>query len=185
MVANEYSGCVYLATNTINGRAYIGKTVDRLFNRKATHKNAAASGRRTVFCHAIRKHGWGSFVWSQLFVSNCEAALLDAEVALIAAYRSAGVKLYNQTAGGEGLQMPCTEARRAKVAAALKGRKVSQSHRQKISEAMKGRRCSPEHIEKIRQSKLGTKLPPWTPERRAKVAATRAAKAATTSSERA
>lgn len=170
MLKSGYTGCVYLATNTINGRAYIGKAVAGLAPRKAGHRYASKS-RGTPFMAAIRKHGWAAFAWVELFLSDDDATLLDAEIELIAAYRLAGLDLYNITSGGEGLSMPCSEQRRRKASAALKGRSFSKAHRRKLSEARMGYKPSAAAVAKMRETKRGKKLPGWTPERRAKVAA--------------
>lgn len=178
MVSRAYRGCVYLATNTINGRAYIGKTVSGLASRIITHHHAAKSGRKVPLCAAIRRYGRAAFQWRELFVSDDESALLAAEVALIADYRAAGYALYNLTPGGEGLSLPCTDDRRRKVSASMKGRIFSPEHLARLREAARGKPKSREHVEKVRQTKIGRKLPPWSAERRAKCAATWAAKRA-------
>lgn len=175
MLKPGYTGCVYLATNTVNGRAYIGKAVAGLASRKAGHRYAAKS-RRTPFMAAIRKHGWAAFVWIELFLSDDEAALLNAEIALIADYSAAGDRLYNITPGGEGTAMPCTDERRRKASAALKGRPLSSEHRRKLSAARMGYKPAPAAVAKMRETKRGKRLPSWTAERRAKVAASWKAK---------
>lgn len=174
----KYTGCVYLATNLANGKAYIGKTISGLASRKITHRHAAAYGRRSPFLAALRKYGFDAFDWRELFSSDDEAALLAAEVALIADYRRSGAQLYNLTDGGEGLAMPCTEERRGKLSVAMKGREVSAETRSKLRASRLGRRVSPETVAKIRLAKVGKKMAGWSDERRAKCAATWAAKTA-------
>jgi group I intron endonuclease len=177
MLQARYTGCVYLATNTVNGRAYIGKAVAGLATRKIGHRYASKS-RRTPFMEAIRKHGWDAFAWAELFLSDDESALLNAEIALIADYRATGVRLYNITPGGEGTAMPCTDERRRKVSASMTGRTLSDEHRRKLSEGRKGVPVSAQTRSKISAAKTGKKLPRWTPERRAKFVASWDAKRA-------
>lgn len=174
----KYTGCVYLATNLTNGKAYIGKTISGMASRKITHRHAASHGRRSPFLSALRKYGFDGFGWLELFNSDDEAALLAAEVALIAEYRLAGARLYNLTSGGEGTSMPCSPERRDKASRAMKGRLVSDETRLKLRAANLGRKHSPESIAKIRAAKLGTKMAAWSDERRAKWVATWAAKTA-------
>jgi group I intron endonuclease len=178
MLASRYTGCVYLATNTVNGRCYVGKTIMALCDRKAIHVHAARRKASTSAFHAaIRKYGAGAFEWCKLFESDDEALLFEAERGLIADYRTTGNRLYNIGGGGEGQSMPCTPERRAKLSAAFKGRpRWNAEQRKQMSERQKGKPRNPESIEKMRRTKTGKKLAPWSDERRAKLRATWAIK---------
>lgn len=170
MLNREYAGCVYVATNSINGRSYIGKTKMPLLKRIRCHKSAAVNGGSMGFHGAIRKYGFEAFRWNMLFVSECEAALYDAERELIAAARDRGERLYNRSDGGEGATGAAwTSAARKKLSDTTKGRTFSPETRARLSAALKGKAKSPEHTEKMRAAKTGSKIKPWTPERRAKM----------------
>jgi len=95
---------IYKATNKVNGKVYIGKTVEPLKIRMNNHKSDALSGRRdTKFCRAIRKYGWDSFGWEVIDdTAKTHEELLDKEVYYIAMF-SAIKKGYNLTEGGEGV----------------------------------------------------------------------------------
>lgn len=56
-------GVVYLYTNKINGKVYIGETIDEE-GRKASHKLALEN---FPFHNAIRKYGWSNFEYKVLF----------------------------------------------------------------------------------------------------------------------
>ena len=58
---------VYLAVNVKNGKPYVGMTSNSLATRMSQHKRASVTN---AFYRAIRKHGWDSFEWSVLYVSQ-------------------------------------------------------------------------------------------------------------------
>lgn len=171
MLRSRYTGCIYIAINRRNGRAYIGKTLMQLSRRRTSHHVAAKSGKGSVFHAALRKYGERAFHWSALFESDCEDTLFDAERSLIADFRACGVSLYNVSPGGEGASVPCSEDRRRKLSVTMKGRIKSAATRLKLRDALKGRPKTAAHIKKMSESKLGKRLRPWSAERRAKMEA--------------
>ncbi|MFS0905746.1 NUMOD3 domain-containing DNA-binding protein [Priestia aryabhattai] len=60
---------VYMATNKIDGKKYIGCTTSTLYNRKAIHKFDSKQ-RKTKFGIAIDDYGWDNFEWSVLYVAD-------------------------------------------------------------------------------------------------------------------
>ena len=90
-------GCVYVWVNLYNGNCYIGKT-GNFWKRRKQHFRA--KGHCRVFNLAIKKYGTRAFA---PLIRQCPIESMNAaEVALIAAFKSAGIKLYNLTNGGEG-----------------------------------------------------------------------------------
>lgn len=161
MTAKRYTGCVYAATNTLNGRVYIGKTAQGLAERRWKHISEAKAGGGFVFAKALRKYGEEAFAWAEVFASDDDAALLAAEIEIIARLRAEGVNLYNLADGGQGPSGAIRSAEtRAKLSAASAGKPKSEAHRKAIGLAR------PKTIA------------PWSEERRAKCAATWAAKKA-------
>jgi group I intron endonuclease len=59
---------IYKATNTINGKCYVGQTKYSLEKRKVSHIRSAynASKRRTYFHWALREYGKDNFSWEVL-----------------------------------------------------------------------------------------------------------------------
>lgn len=89
---------VYMATNTINGKRYVGVTNKGLAGRKAAHLSKASRRERGCprFYDAIRKHGSDAFEWQVLsawdtFIDACEE-----EIRVIAELRPE----YNIARGG-------------------------------------------------------------------------------------
>lgn len=94
---------VYKLTNTVNGKAYVGKSVD-IYNRWAVHKSASVHLGPEKGCrllnNAVRKHGWEMFRKELLWVGPKDE-LSAAEVRLIAQHRTLKPFGYNITKGGE------------------------------------------------------------------------------------
>lgn len=61
-----YYGLVYKVTNKINGKVYIGQTVQRLEKRIRTHIRDARVGSTAVFHKAIRKYGENNFTYQAI-----------------------------------------------------------------------------------------------------------------------
>lgn len=55
------TGIIYLITNTVNGKKYVGQTVRKLSTRWNIHKADARNGCDFIFHRAIRKYGPDSF----------------------------------------------------------------------------------------------------------------------------
>lgn len=94
-------GCVYRATNEINGKIYIGMTTKTLEYRRKKHieKN---KNNQTHFKRALRKYGNDNFTWQILFSSKKKKELIDKEIFYIKKYDTFN-NGYNMTLGGEGL----------------------------------------------------------------------------------
>ena len=95
------NGCIYLITNLINDKVYVGKTV-QYKRRMKEHKNSGKNP-KYYFPYAIRKYGWENFTKEILIDEVPEEHLDNLEINYIAFYNSFGHGGYNLTQGGEGL----------------------------------------------------------------------------------
>jgi group I intron endonuclease len=169
---------IYLITNIVNGKRYVGQTVQSLNSRWNSHKTHARGGADSSLHRSMRKHGPTSFKVESLCQCPDTDALDKAEHFFIWMLGTQKKSLgYNLTSGGES-PSPTAETRE-KLRAALKGKKrppfspewianmskarkgkpggkkgkkygpLSESHRTKVSEAMKGRTVSIETRRKI------------------------------------
>lgn len=94
---------VYKATNKINGKIYIGKTIRKLSHAKARHFNRAKLGFDTYFYNAIRKYGFDSFEWEVIYNGTSDIDICNKEVELIKYFNSRSQDIgYNMTDGGDG-----------------------------------------------------------------------------------
>lgn len=125
-------GCVYLATNSVNGKQYVGWTID-FVNRKRMHKVLAERGDNPVFCRAIRKYGWGAFKWRILEWSEDEVALKESEVRLIRELNTRIPYGYNMTSGGEGFRGTHTEETRVRMSIAAMNRSLEVRQRTRLA----------------------------------------------------
>lgn len=118
---------IYLATNKINGKRYLGATKNSLKHRSTAHWYDA-HGRNCcrIFGAALRKYGRDGFDWQILMQCGSKEELMREEIRLIAEMKPE----YNITSGGQGIiGVPYTDERRAKLSKALKGRKMTSEQR--------------------------------------------------------
>ena len=163
-------GCVYIATNSVNGKHYVGKTKHSLEYRKSQHlKKSRAMIINGLFQRALAKYGAGVFVWRVLFESNDHNVLSSVEIQEIASHQSREPNGYNLTDGGDGAPNLGVESRlkmrmaklgkkrspdvTARIVAAITGRVVAPEVGRHISEAKKGKNFTPEHRAALRKPK--------------------------------
>lgn len=167
---------VYLATNRVNGKRYVGATSHALDFRRRQHEQAPNAKRTTCryFHAAMKKYGSDAFEW--MVLASCETfdEGLREEIRLIAEIRPE----YNLTVGGQGTTgRVVSQAQRdhhssvmkgrkrsaesiAKMIATNTGRKRAPEHRKRMSEGRKGMKFSPEHCQNIGLARKGKKSPP-------------------------
>lgn len=89
---------IYLATNRITGKQYIGYTQQSFHKRKIAHKTKSKNGSKLYFHNAIRKYGWENFDWQMIYEGD---DALSKEPHYILKYET-NIRGYNMTSGGEG-----------------------------------------------------------------------------------
>ena len=114
---------VYLATNEMNGKQYVGQTIFTLEERWKKHLYSVESESKYYFHRAIRKYGEENFSLSILQVCETKEEMDFVEIFYIAFLNTKAPKGYNATDGGEG-QL---------------GRKLSEEAIQKMRKAFTGR----------------------------------------------
>lgn len=93
---------LYMATNLVNGKRYIGQTWQTLANRKSKHISDSLSGREKCYFNlAIVKHGKQNFIWKEIdrvFTAKASDAL---EIHYIKYYKTRDRNIgYNLARGG-------------------------------------------------------------------------------------
>jgi len=164
---------VYMATNRLNGKRYVGATCKGLLARRKEHEYGPKAKRTTCryFHAAIGKYGAENFDWSVLAEFDTFEDALRGEILLISQIKPE----YNLTIGGQGStghkQTPeAIERHRAKmigkkhspehnakVAAARRGTHQSAECKAKIGAAHKGRVLSADHRRKLSEAHKGHK----------------------------
>jgi group I intron endonuclease len=160
-------GIIYIITNRVNGKRYVGKTVQREERRWSQHLTKARRNPKYYLHMAMRKHGLDNFSFEVVDRADSEAELTAKDVEYIARLgTTSSSKGYNCTVGGDGgAHGPSAKTR-------VKGKIVSPEHRAKLSAAGKGRKLSPEHVAKLRarvvteetRKKMSLSRPTFSPE---------------------
>lgn len=156
-------GVIYKATNTINGKSYIGKTTKGLSRRKMEHYSFIKA--ITYFQHAIEKYGKNSFEWQIIKECFSGTELSESEIFYIKLFKTNNPKYgYNMTNGGDGFAYgelnPVNRPEvKAKIIAKLKTNNGSfrQDVKDKISKTLTGRKLTEEHKNNIGEGSKGHK----------------------------
>jgi group I intron endonuclease len=150
-------GIIYKATNLINGRVYVGKTICRFKQRMANHISAAKSKRRIgAFHNAINKYGAENFKWEIIDQCLLPDMLCELEKKYIEQFNCKTPNGYNMTDGGEGMvgYVPSKETKK-KRSISMAGKTPSRLAITNSIIVRKGKSLSLEHIQKLREAKLG------------------------------
>jgi group I intron endonuclease len=110
---------IYLITNVLNGKSYVGFTSMSLRVRFQLHQSAARNGSECWLHKSIRKYGASAFLAETLYVSKDHDNTMNImEPFFIDKYKSFG-KGYNMTPGGDSGAI-YTEDRRNKLKMSMK-----------------------------------------------------------------
>lgn len=169
---------IYMATNMINGKKYVGQTVNKLGSRKSQHIYGSLSKRDNCHFHnAIRKYGTKNFDWKILHDNITNIGILNELEIFYISYYNTFENGYNYTIGGDGNFgcIPSKETRekmskihkgrecltetRKKISKANKGMKRSEEFKRRVGETSKGRIYSEEARKKMSEAKIGKKHP--------------------------
>lgn len=132
--------CVYMHTNKINNKVYVGITSRNPKERWGNNGNHYTKDKQPVFYNAIQKYGWDGFEHIIFAENLTEFEAKQMEIILIALYKTNCCKYknpelgYNMTDGGDGtVGRLCTEETKKKISEKAKGRKFTPELKQKYS----------------------------------------------------
>lgn len=138
---------IYVITNKINGKQYVGQTKGSLEQRWNQHKHYASH------CYALKaaisKYGADNFSIEQIDSANSREELNEKERYWIEKLNTLSPNGYNLTTGGDCTTI-CQETL-DKMSKALQGHPVSEETREKLRVAHTGRQASEETKELISQ----------------------------------
>ena len=146
---------VYITTNTVNGRKYIGK-------HQTNDMNDGYLGSGTLLRRAIKKYGKGKFSKEIVYIAKDHESLIAEEVRLIEAYNAVSDPLfYNIAFGGaggdtySGASLSDKQKLANLVREANSGRPKSKEHQKNLSEAKigKSRNWSPETTQRYKEDR--------------------------------
>lgn len=146
---NSYK--VYMHTNKINGKKYIGITktsVDRRWQNGHGYKGC------TLFNRAIEKYGWNNFEHDILYDGLSKEEAEQKEIELISKYQSNNKDFgYNLESGGNCAGMHSAETIE-KISKALRGRKQPKEVIEKRTKSLKGKKkMTADDIKKLNEAK--------------------------------
>lgn len=167
---------IYMATNRVNGKEYIGQTVFSLEKRKCKHSWDALNKQNDMYFHkAIRKYGPENFDWEILHDDINDINDLNKLEIYYIGYYGTFNNGYNLTLGGGGklgykhskqslIRMSKAQLGeknhmygRKGVDNPLYGRSLPKEIRNKMAKAHNGKRLSEEHKRKLGKANLGKK----------------------------
>lgn len=163
---------VYLITNLINGKWYVGQTIRPLEERWERHIHVGKRDSKYHLYKSIKKYGIENFKIQKIEECDTIEELDYLEQYYIAMLHSNDeIFGYNKTSGGAGTHSHiCTEEQKRQLSERMKGHKIwvgrkhTEETKRKISVARKGktnqlgRKRSEESKQKMRIAKLGKKL---------------------------
>lgn len=138
------AGYVYSITNKVNGKKYIGSTINPK-RRWIAHKNALRNGKHHSFIlqKAWDKYGEVSFSFAILLVCPAQARVeYEERIMPIASYNLFRTNLHKPVLG-------------EKISKALLGKPKTEAHRAAISAGKTGMKMDPEFCKKARARQLG------------------------------
>jgi len=137
-------GVIYLLTNTVDNKQYVGRTND--INRRLKEHRYKSQDAIDI---AINKYNWKNFTVDILEDNVPIDKLNKKEIKYIAEYDTYRGRGYNLTEGGDGWWA---------------GKEKSEETKRKISEAKKGQKLTEEHKRKIKENHAdfsGENHPMW------------------------
>lgn len=134
---------VYLVTNKIDGKQYVGQTTKTLEMRWFEHTQVRKSPSCRYLYSAIQKHGIENFEVETLVLVSTKEEMDRYECGLIKALGTKAPNGYNLTDGGDGAQgFVFTDEQKLKISLGQIGRKMSEKAREKLLERNKGNKFS-------------------------------------------
>lgn len=150
---------IYLVTNRINGKQYVGQTIMSVQRRWNNHCYLNTSG-SSALGNAIRKYGRDAFSVEHIASAETIGNLNLAEQILIVQYGTQSPAGYNLTEGGRNARV--TPEAKAKISVANKGKarhtsewKAALSQKMKGNQFGKGVVASPETRAKMSVARVG------------------------------
>ena len=144
---------VYLVTNKLNGKQYVGQTVRPLAQRWRRHGWVSTQRCAHPLALAIQKYGKSSFLVEELEECGSQGQLDERETYWAKALNTFSPNGYNlRTGKGRGVAAPEVGQR---ISAANKGRKFSEKHRRRLRDAHLGVHLSSERVYGMRKRMRG------------------------------
>jgi group I intron endonuclease len=140
-------GIIYLATNQVNGKVYVGQTIKTLTWRKGKHYNRLSDDDNAHFHNALRKYKRTDWTWEILeeVISDTKKEAKE----ILTKYEKYYIKVldsknrligYNGTVGGDGVVDPSEDVRYS-MGKSWRGKRLPNDMKKLMSESHKGKPC--------------------------------------------
>lgn len=156
---------IYLLTNKINGKVYVGQSTD-IEGRWLCHQTGRARGQPKLD-RAFLKYGSGAFTYDILEVCEADVDVLNKLEVKWGVLLRAIEDGYNCKLGGRGCVVVSEETRR-RISQGQKGKKLSADHIEKIRKMNKGRVHTAETRAKVSAAGMGRRCTAETREKRSR-----------------
>lgn len=151
-------GIIYLITNKINGKQYVGQTTKKEIHQRWNKTVAFFTKNRQPISAAIEKYGIENFFFDKIDFANCHDELNWKERYFIQKLSTLAPSGYNLHIGGNS--SPCHSDTKRKISEVKKGKVIiSETQRKQLSIALKGRKQPLETKQKISDALKG--IPTW------------------------
>lgn len=147
---------IYMATNIVNGKKYIGQTTYSLEYRKAQHIQESKRDEGFEFHAAIRKYGVDSFIWEILEDNILDRDTLNRKESYWIGIHDSYNSGYNMTQGGENNPM-FAEKSKIRHLNKVRSEEWRKNHSQIMKEVVARNGFSEEHRKKISEKLKGNK----------------------------
>jgi group I intron endonuclease len=147
---------IYCITNLINGKIYIGQTVQQNSKmRWYAHLADARRGKKSYLLDSIRKYGKDSFAWEVIDSAVCIDELNTKEEYWLNHYRNQGITVYNNREAGGNKTHSAESIGRMRIAQKLRHATTKVGGWKRCDGgAMKGKTHNNETKEKMSQARL-------------------------------
>ena len=150
---------IYVITNTINNKKYVGRTSMSINRRMSRHKYVSSHDECAQYNYPLysdaRMYGWNSFEVKVVMETEDEWLANKIEEFVTEELKTLAPNGYNQAIGnkrfwGKGeanhnFGSHRSEETKLKMSLAKRGKKLSQETKDKISESRKGKYCDEKH----------------------------------------
>lgn len=128
---------VYLLTNKMTDKKYVGITGQLLSARWQRHRMDARTGFKSYLCRALRKYGPENFSLEVIATASNRADLQKLEIEYIEKLNTRSPNGYNMTIGGDGRHEPHSDETRKKMSEAHRRRMADPELRAHLSQKMR------------------------------------------------
>ena len=142
---------IYKITNKVNGKSYVGQTVNEVKERWKAHCRPSSCKDGSQISFAIQKYGKDNFTFEVIDTALAMDELNTKEITWIQSLNTLSPYGYNLSSGG--LNARKHQTTKDKISSSLKGKPISDAHRKAMSE---GRSALPSEVKSANIRKAHT-----------------------------